>query len=123
MCDQLPPTPPAKGSSPKTEPDVSERLNELSKSLESLTNRQKDLEVASNRVNSKLRQMAEEQANARFCVIGIYTVLLAILAASVIVCPVGSGQASVLCCVVIFGSLLGVMYFVTCRRKDENEDE
>lgn len=123
MCDQIPPTPPAKGSSPQTEPDVSKPLDELSKSFESLANRQKDLEVASNRVNSKLRQMAEDQANARFCVIGIYTVLLAILAGTVIAHPVGSGQASVLCCVVACGSLLGVIYFVTGRRKDDDDDE
>jgi Na+/melibiose symporter-like transporter len=106
--------------------EIKKDLPTLEKSPGNLAALIKTISDASTSLNQKMTKAEEEvkklrsDANRRMGVAIGFAILLALLPGFVIQCSVTSSQAAVLCCVVICGTLLGIVYLVTGRKKDDD---
>jgi hypothetical protein len=91
--------------------------NTLAETQTIITTRNTELAKA----EAEIKKLKNRDVKMRMGVASGLLILLALLPGFVIRWPLTSGQAAVLCSVVICGSLLGIVYFVTGRQRDRDD--
>lgn len=111
--------PDALGESKKDVATSEESLDRLATLIKQLSGESTSIDQTIKKFSEDVKKLRSD-ANRRMGVAIGFAILLALLPGFVIQCSVTSSQAAVLCCVVICGTLLGIVYLVTGRKKDDD---